>query len=116
MHNALAFVSSLELAALPGAGSFDTLARGIDEWRLLADRATDPIFRDAIIRALEVPQSKRWLEALFGNSPFLTRLALRDPERVALAAPLARNGLYVRINANPVFSAITDVFSFTVNP
>ncbi len=82
MHNALAFVTSFELAALPGAGSFDTLARGIDEWRLLADRATDPIFRDAIIRALEVPQSKRWLEAIFGNSPFLTRLALRDPEVV----------------------------------
>ena len=82
MHNALAFVTSRELSALPNAGDPDTLVRGIDEWRLLAERATDPAFRDDINRALDCPQSKRWLEAIFGNSPFLTRLALRDPEVV----------------------------------
>ena len=82
MHNALAFVTSLDLAALPNAGDRDRLALGVDEWRVMADRAADPVFRDAATRALDFPQSKRWLEAIFGNSPFLTRLALRDPRVV----------------------------------
>ena len=82
MHNALAFVTSLELAALPDAGNRDQLALGIDEWRLMAERSTDPGFRAAAEQALDFRQSKRWLEAIFGNSPFLTRLALRDPQVV----------------------------------
>lgn len=79
MHNALAFVTSLELASLPGPGNRDKLALGIDEWRQMASRSEDPAFRDAAQQALDHPEAKRWLEAIFGNSPFLSRLALRDP-------------------------------------
>ncbi|MEI9986906.1 MAG: hypothetical protein WDN69_29350 [Aliidongia sp.] len=36
------------------------------------------------MQAIEaLPGARRWLDAIFGNSPFLTRLALRDPGIVA---------------------------------
>ena len=80
MHNALAFVKAQSLSALPAAANGDRLLLGLDEWRQMADSASDPAFGDAARTALDEPLSRRWLEAIFGNSPFLTRLALRDPE------------------------------------
>jgi glutamate-ammonia-ligase adenylyltransferase len=80
MHNDLAFVTSLSISALPEAANRDWLALGVDEWHQMTTTAADTALGRAAQAALDLPQSRRWLEAIFGNSPFLTRLALRDPE------------------------------------
>ncbi len=52
--------------------------------------------------------------AAVGFSPVITEIA--EGVRMSALATVSGDRRYVRINANPVFSAITDVFSFTVNP
>jgi tetratricopeptide (TPR) repeat protein len=49
-----------------------------------------------------------------GYTPVITEIA--EGVRLSALATVSGDRRYVRINANPVFSAITDVFSFTVNP
>ena len=52
--------------------------------------------------------------AAVGFTPVITQIS--EGVRMSAMATVSGDRRYVRINANPVFSAITDVFSFTVNP
>ncbi len=52
--------------------------------------------------------------AAVGYTPVITQIA--EGVRMSALATVSGDRRYVRINANPVFSSITDVFSFTVNP
>jgi len=52
--------------------------------------------------------------AAVGFSPVITEIA--EGVRMSALATVSGDRRYVRINANPVFSAITDVFSFKINP
>ena len=52
--------------------------------------------------------------AAVGYTPVITQIA--EGVRMSAMATVSGDRRYVRINANPVFSSITDVFSFTVNP
>src|SRR5579862_8387323 len=83
MTHALAFVSALELDKLPIPA--DPVQAGIewDRWRQAASGATDPALAETMHAIEALPAARHWLDAIFGNSPFLTRLALREPGTVA---------------------------------
>jgi len=61
-------------------GTSDPVQAAI-EWSRWFDRATrqQPALRSAMLDAAN-PPGRQWLDALFGNSPYLTRLALQDPD------------------------------------
>ena len=83
MTHAFAFVSTLELDRLPRPA--DPVQAGIewDRWRQAAAGEADPALAETMQAIEALPAARRWLDAIFGNSPFLTRLALRDPGTVA---------------------------------
>jgi glutamate-ammonia-ligase adenylyltransferase len=56
------------------------------EWERWREAALDPAHaesREAMLAAAETPSARLWLNAIFGNSPYLTRLALREPAIVS---------------------------------
>ena len=83
MTHALTFVSASTLEGLPRPADPVQAETEWERWRQEAERVPDPALA-ATMRAAETsPAARRWLDAIFGNSPFLTRLALRDPSVVA---------------------------------
>ncbi len=70
---------AFEQSDLPAAASPEHAALGIERWRKAAERSEDAgieVFADSVIGNLT---GRRLLEAIFGNSPFLTHTAVLDP-------------------------------------
>jgi glutamate-ammonia-ligase adenylyltransferase len=82
MDHALTFVSAVTLDGLPLPA--DPAQAGIEweRWRQAAQSAEDPALARAMQAVEALPPARRWLDAIFGNSPFLTRLTLREPSVV----------------------------------
>jgi glutamate-ammonia-ligase adenylyltransferase len=67
----------------PAAGDPAQAAIEWSRWFEAAARR-EPVLRQAMLDAAN-PPGRQWLDALFGNSPHLTRLALQDPDFVISA-------------------------------
>jgi glutamate-ammonia-ligase adenylyltransferase len=72
------FAFPLADAPLPAPADPERRDRGRERWLGLADFTDDAALADAIRAAAEAPAQAALLDALFGNSPFLTNCALRD--------------------------------------
>lgn len=64
---------------LPAPASADRAAVGRAHWEEAAGRMTDPDLGERMAGALADPHGRALLDALFGNSPFLTGCATADP-------------------------------------
>ncbi len=62
----------------PAAGDPDRAADGLRRWQDVAERQDQLELREAARAAAQDPGGRRILEALFGNSPFLTRCIFAD--------------------------------------
>tara|TARA_Y100000782_G_scaffold21122_2_gene22646 strand:+ start:4829 stop:7804 length:2976 start_codon:yes stop_codon:yes gene_type:complete len=67
---------------LPHAFDSDRVANAFERWNALGDRPVFESLSDKIGEIASDPQKRAVLEALFGNSPYLTNLCLRDPDTV----------------------------------
>lgn len=79
---------------LPAAYDADAVARGLSDWAdmlaaLARQSAADRKIAAELSRLADMPGSKALLDALFGNSPYLTELALLEP---AMMLRLLRDG------------------------
>ena len=68
-----------EQKALPKAADAERAALGIEQWCEAADQAAEPSLADFARAYADDAEGKRLLEAVFGNSPFLSNAAIRDP-------------------------------------
>jgi glutamate-ammonia-ligase adenylyltransferase len=80
----LAFITAHPATLAPAAGDAVRAVQGFESWAAeAASRAeTDAVLARAMTEVAALPPARSWLAAIFGNSPFLTRLALRDPDVV----------------------------------
>lgn len=72
----LAFLDALE--ALPAPGRPERVDLGFQHWAERIARIEDPALADFARRLPEDARGRRLLEAVFGNSPFLTHCVLSD--------------------------------------
>jgi len=72
----LTFLDALD--CLPGPGRADRVELGFEHWSERLARLEDPALADFARRLPEDPHGRRLLEAVFGNSPFLTHCVLSD--------------------------------------
>ncbi len=70
---------------LPIAGRSDLLERGLEDWRQAAARQGDPILAERMLAALSDRDERALLEALFGNSPYLSDCAVKEPATLIAA-------------------------------
>jgi [glutamine synthetase] adenylyltransferase / [glutamine synthetase]-adenylyl-L-tyrosine phosphorylase len=63
---------------LPKAGDADAAARGVADWDERVARLGDRAIADKAAALAADPDGRRLLDAIFGNSPFLTQCALAD--------------------------------------
>ncbi|MCC9625486.1 bifunctional [glutamine synthetase] adenylyltransferase/[glutamine synthetase]-adenylyl-L-tyrosine phosphorylase [Thalassospira sp. MA62] len=75
---------------LPKPFDPDRVANALDRWRDLPNRPAFESLADQIGKIATDPQTNAVLAALFGNSPYLTNLCLRDP---ATVCDIFENGL-----------------------
>jgi glutamate-ammonia-ligase adenylyltransferase len=68
-----------DLATLPKAADGERAARGLEQWLEAAQRLADPALAEFARELAGTPAGKATLDALFGNSPYLTRLIVNDP-------------------------------------
>lgn len=66
-------------AALPGPGNLDRCRSGMERWREQADGFDDLDLARFARDLADDPAGRLLLEAVFGNSPFLSQCALREP-------------------------------------
>ncbi|HTH99041.1 MAG TPA: bifunctional [glutamine synthetase] adenylyltransferase/[glutamine synthetase]-adenylyl-L-tyrosine phosphorylase, partial [Stellaceae bacterium] len=85
MRSFLEFAASRPTDRAPAPGDATALARGLEDWTRLAEESAeaDTDLGRHMRAALDEPSARLWLEAIFGNSPFLTRTALLEPATVA---------------------------------
>jgi [glutamine synthetase] adenylyltransferase / [glutamine synthetase]-adenylyl-L-tyrosine phosphorylase len=83
MDHALTFVSALTLGDMPQPADPVQAETEWERWRQASHMVEDPALAKAMQAIETLPAARQWLDAIFGNSPFLTRLALRDPSVVA---------------------------------
>ncbi|HVJ55385.1 MAG TPA: bifunctional [glutamine synthetase] adenylyltransferase/[glutamine synthetase]-adenylyl-L-tyrosine phosphorylase [Aliidongia sp.] len=88
MDHTLSFVAAHQFADMPAPADRGQADIEWERWRQTAANA-DPALADAMHAAEALPAARRWLDAIFGNSPYLTRLALRDP---AIVSTVMRQG------------------------
>lgn len=67
---------------LPQPFDPERVAHAMERWHSLADRPAFESIAPKIVDIASNPQCKAVLTALFGNSPYLTNLCLRDPDIV----------------------------------
>jgi [glutamine synthetase] adenylyltransferase / [glutamine synthetase]-adenylyl-L-tyrosine phosphorylase len=79
-----------DLAALPKAADPARAAIGLERWAEEAAASGDPALETAAAALASDPARRRTLDALFGNSPFLTHCALVD---VAFTCALLNGGI-----------------------
>ena len=65
---------------LPHAANTDLKAIHFERWTEAAGRTGDDAIADFAAAAIQDPATARVLSSVFGNSPFLTRTAISDPE------------------------------------
>ncbi len=63
---------------LPRPGSAERCRSGLERWREQAAHSGDPAVADFALALPDDPAGKALLEAVFGNSPFLTQCMLRE--------------------------------------
>jgi glutamate-ammonia-ligase adenylyltransferase len=96
------FSSTLEL---PHPAKPDQVENALRDWMALADAGDDPdlsrFMTDFAADASQPVGGRGFLAAIFGNSPFLTRSILRDPEFVRDLATkpldIVRDGLFAEV-------------------
>ncbi len=66
-------------ASLPKAADADRAARGVEQWLEAAERLPDPAMIEFARELARSDAGKALLDAMFGNSPYLTRLVVHDP-------------------------------------
>ena len=83
MQDYLTFAAAPHFAAkqqdLPRAADDRACSIGLETWIAAKSSVADLLVQQAIGAAISIEPARRWLEAMFGNSPFLTQLAVRDP-------------------------------------
>ncbi|NIY77135.1 bifunctional [glutamine synthetase] adenylyltransferase/[glutamine synthetase]-adenylyl-L-tyrosine phosphorylase [Thalassospira sp. HF15] len=67
---------------LPKPFDSDRVTNAFERWNALGDRPVFESLSEKIGEIASNPKKRAVLEALFGNSPYLTNLCLRDPETV----------------------------------
>ncbi len=65
---------------LPLAYSPEEFSRGMEELRRIFTKSGDPAYTKFLEGWIDSPEGQRLLAALMGNSPYLSRLLLRQPE------------------------------------
>lgn len=65
---------------LPRAGNADQLKLGLEKWHDAIEQCDDPEITSFAERLKHAPEGQRFLEAIFGNSPFLTLCMVQDPK------------------------------------
>jgi glutamate-ammonia-ligase adenylyltransferase len=83
MDQALTFVVAHPLNRVPAPADPAQSQIEWEHWRQAATTTGDAALAEAMKAAEALPQARPWLDAIFGNSPYLTRLALREPGVVA---------------------------------
>ena len=73
------FCFALEQSDLPVTASPERAELGIERWRKAAEHGEDAGIKAFADSVLNNPAGRRLLEAIFGNSPFLTHVAVSDP-------------------------------------
>ncbi len=76
MHD---FAFPAEQNDLPAAADPDRVAHGFEHWHAAAAETGDQDLEAFAEASAREPASRRLLEALFGNSPFLTHCVVQDP-------------------------------------
>lgn len=83
---------------LPAAYSADECARGIEALRHILSKGEDATHLEFLLDWIETPQGQALLAAVCGNSPYLTRLLLKNPkvllDFVLLGADDARDRIF----------------------
>src|SRR5579862_8790457 len=82
MRHEAEFVSRIAVDACPAPADPGQAEIAWEHWGEAAERVDDPRLSEVMTAARSGP-ARPWLDAIFGNSPYLTRLALRDPQIVA---------------------------------
>lgn len=82
MHDTVLSNIAADIGRLPKAGDPAASDRGLDKWRVLLDRLkTDqPDLATALDQTIQDRAAKALLEAVFGNSPYLSQCLLREPD------------------------------------
>jgi glutamate-ammonia-ligase adenylyltransferase len=83
--HAPSFIAAHPVTRVPAPGDAGRCAAGFEAWQneAAARQAENAALACTMLDAASLPAGRSWLAALFGNSPFLTRLTLRDPDVVA---------------------------------
>ena len=68
-----------DTATFPNAADADRAQRGVEQWLEAVERASDPALSESAHDLVNDAAGKALLAALFGNSPYLTRLVVNDP-------------------------------------
>ncbi|WP_119462340.1 bifunctional [glutamine synthetase] adenylyltransferase/[glutamine synthetase]-adenylyl-L-tyrosine phosphorylase [Rhodospirillaceae bacterium SYSU D60014] len=76
----LASFRPLDIRSLPKLGSPERAAVGMERWRESGRQTGDPELAASIAALAEDATSRALLEAVFGNSPFLTQCLLAEPQ------------------------------------
>ena len=81
-----------DLAALPAASNPDWARTGRERWSEACGASDDPAIKAFGAALLKSADAESLLDAVFGNSPFLTQCAIRDPaffREILTAGPAA---------------------------
>jgi [glutamine synthetase] adenylyltransferase / [glutamine synthetase]-adenylyl-L-tyrosine phosphorylase len=82
MSEPLKLVEPLEIVRLPVAADAAQAATEWERWNAAAEEAADPVLGQGMRGIAADARAHAWLDSIFGNSPYLTRLALREPGTV----------------------------------
>ena len=72
----------VQAVRLPAAADPAQAATEWERWRTAAADHGDSELGHGMVAIAANPVARAWLDAIFGNSPYLTRLALREPATV----------------------------------
>ena len=82
MSEPFTLAEPVQTARLPAAADTAQAATEWERWATSAADHRDSELGRGMVAIAEDPTARAWLDAIFGNSPYLTRLALREPATV----------------------------------
>ncbi|MBO34118.1 MAG: bifunctional [glutamate--ammonia ligase]-adenylyl-L-tyrosine phosphorylase/[glutamate--ammonia-ligase] adenylyltransferase [Rhodospirillaceae bacterium] len=91
------FCFAIEQSGLPITASSQHAALGIDRWRKAVELSGDAGIEAFADSVLNNPVGRRLLEAIFGNSPFLTHAAVSDPGFTQKLLSEGPDSLYTKV-------------------
>jgi glutamate-ammonia-ligase adenylyltransferase len=97
MSHALTFMRDAALDRLPAPADRDRLAAAWERWNRNAAEVGDPELGQLMAATGEDRVSRALLDAIFGNSPYLTGLALRDPRVVTQVATIGPDATFAQV-------------------